>query len=59
MMSAEGSKTIVGHRHNEGEHKHKIIEVSDEFRQQFWQVIEGYLTLQMALAANEASEAGK
>ena len=37
----------------------EIIQVPGEFRQQFWQVIEGYLTLQNALAADDVSEAGK
>jgi Cu(I)/Ag(I) efflux system membrane fusion protein len=39
------------------EHKHKIIEVSDEFKQQFWRVMEGYLMLQRALAADDVKKA--
>jgi Cu(I)/Ag(I) efflux system membrane fusion protein len=39
------------------EHKHKIIEVSEKFKQQFRTVIEDYLTLQRALAADDAKKA--
>ncbi len=59
MMSAGSGKTIVEHQHGEGKRKHEIVEVAEEFRQQFWQVIEGYLKLQNALAADDVSEAVK
>ncbi|MBW8041725.1 MAG: DUF3347 domain-containing protein [Planctomycetes bacterium] len=39
------------------EHKHKIIEVSEEFKQQFRPVIEDYLALQRALAADDVKKA--
>jgi Cu(I)/Ag(I) efflux system membrane fusion protein len=57
MMSAEGSEAATRHEHgeSEGEHRHEIIEVPDEFRQQFWHVVEGYLALQRSLAADEVS----
>jgi Cu(I)/Ag(I) efflux system membrane fusion protein len=57
MMSAEAGEAVAAHKPGEGEHKHEIIEVPDEFRQQFWQVIEGYLILQRALAADDIGEA--
>jgi Cu(I)/Ag(I) efflux system membrane fusion protein len=39
------------------EREFEIIDVPDGFRRQFWQVIEGYLALQKALAADDASAA--
>ena len=48
MMSAKGVTD---------EHKHKIIEVSEEFKQQFRTVVEDYLTLQRALAADDVKKA--
>ncbi|MHC4278233.1 MAG: efflux RND transporter periplasmic adaptor subunit [Planctomycetota bacterium] len=57
MMSADSGEAATRHEHgeSEGEHRHKIIEVPGEFRQQFWHVVEDYLALQRSLAADEVS----
>ena len=59
MMSVKGGEPVAGYLPRERERKQQIIEVPDEFRQQFWQVIEDYLALQKALAADDVSEAAQ
>ncbi|MHC4478840.1 MAG: efflux RND transporter periplasmic adaptor subunit [Planctomycetota bacterium] len=39
------------------QHKHEVFEVPDEFRKQFWQLVERYLALQTALAGDDADKA--
>jgi Cu(I)/Ag(I) efflux system membrane fusion protein len=36
-----------------GDHEHEVLEVSDEFRQQLWAIVEKYVPLQRALAGDD------
>ncbi|MHC4096998.1 MAG: efflux RND transporter periplasmic adaptor subunit [Planctomycetota bacterium] len=56
-LQIQAKPSMMSAKDTTDEHKHKIIEVSEEFKQQFRLVIEDYLTLQRALAADDVKKA--
>ncbi len=58
-LQIQAKPSMMSAKDTTDEHKHKIIEVSEEFKQQFRPVIEDYLTLQRALAADDVKKAAE
>ncbi|MHC4113422.1 MAG: efflux RND transporter periplasmic adaptor subunit, partial [Planctomycetota bacterium] len=58
-LQIQAKPSMMSARDVTDEHKHKIIEVSEDFKRQFRPVIEDYLMLQKALAADDVKKAIK
>ena len=57
MMNTGQMMSMPQHQHDIQASKLEMIEVPNEFREQLWQVFEGYLSLQKALAVDDKSAA--